>query len=192
MPKTREFHDYTNDYPLAPETKIIDGVPKLAPNLLNKRRYIVHHESLLCYLKHGLILKKIHRGVSYEEQAYMKPYIDLNTKLRTEAKDEFGVMFFKLMNNAVFGKQMENVRARSSVKIVSGESEKGKRRLRKLICNPRFKRAKVFADSNGLVSVNMGKASVVLNKPIPVGQAILDMSKVTMFEFYYDYAKPTR
>ena len=60
IPNTKEFHDYTNDYPLAPEAKLIDGVPKLAPNLLNKKRYIVHHEALQCYLKHGLILEKIH------------------------------------------------------------------------------------------------------------------------------------
>ena len=100
----------------------------------------------------------------------MKPYIDLNTRLRTESKDEFGVTFYNFANNAVFGKQMENVRARSGVKVVSGESERGKKKLRKLICNPRYKSSKVFANSGGLVSVNMRKASVVLNKPIAVSK----------------------
>ena len=138
VPDTKEFHECTKDYPLVPKTKLIGGVVKLAPNLLNKKRHIVHHTALQGYLKHGIILKKIHRGVSYEEKAFMRPYINLNTKMRTEAKNDFEVMFFKLMNNAVFGKQMENVRARLGVKIVSAESERGKRSVRKLICNPGY------------------------------------------------------
>ena len=190
VPNTKEFHKLTNDCPLAPETKLIEKVQKLAPNLLNKKRYIVHHKALRCYLKYGLVLKKIHRGVSYEEKAFMKPYIDLNTKMRIEARNDFEVMFFKLMNNSVFGKQMENVRQRSGVKVISAESEKGKKRLRKLICNPGYKSTKIFPNSGGLVSVNMAKKEVKLDKPISVGQAILDFSKVTMFEFLYGYVKP--
>ena len=114
----------------------------------------------------------------------MRPYIDLNTQKRTMVKNEFEIMFFKLMNNAVFGKQMEYVRGRSGVKVVSSETEKGKKKLRKLICDPTYKSAKVFPNSSGLVSVNMGKKVVKLNKPIAVGQANLDLSKVTMFNFF--------
>ena len=186
IPETKEFHHYTKDYPLAPETKIVNGVPKLAPNLLHKRNYVVHHKALQCYLRLGAVLKKIHRGVSYEEKEFIKEYIETNQKKREKAKNKFEKDFFKLMNNSVFGKTMENVRARSGVKLVSGASDKGKKRLRKLIANPTFKSAKVFEDSS-LVSVNMAKREVMLDKPIAVGQAILDISNVVMFNFHYDY-----
>ena len=190
-PDSKEFHDCTNCYPLAPEHKVIVNVTKLVPNLLPKRRYVEHHRALPLYLKHGLILKKIHRGVRYEERDYVRSYIELNTKMRTEAKNEFEVALFKLMNNSVFGKQMENIRACSAVVIRSGEMEKGKKRLRKLIGNLTFKSATTFANSP-LVSVNRAKAEVMLDKPIMVGQAILDISKETMYEFWYEYAKLKR
>ena len=77
----------------------------------------MHHKALQCYLKHGLILGKIHKGVSFEEKTFMKPYIDLINRLQTEAGNEFEVMFYKLMKNAIFGKQMENVRARSAGRL---------------------------------------------------------------------------
>ena len=109
--------------------------------------------------------------------------------MRTNAKNEFEVSFFKLMNNAVFGKQLESVRQRSGIKIVSGESVIGKKRLRKLISNPCYKGSKIFANSE-LISVNMAKQMVKLDKPVMVGQAILDTSKLKMFSFWYDYAKP--
>mgnify|MGYP002803451905 CR=1 FL=1 len=84
---------------------------------------------------------------------------------------------------------METVRARSNVKLVSGESEKGKRRLRKLISRPTYKSSRIFEDLS-LVSVNTAKAEVTLDEPIAVGQAILDISKTIMFDFHYGYSKP--
>ena len=86
VPRDQTFYDYTNCYPLAPEHKVINGVAKLVPNLLDKRRYIVHHSALQTYLKHGLILRKIHRGVSYMEEAFIRPYIELCTKKRQASK----------------------------------------------------------------------------------------------------------
>jgi hypothetical protein len=101
------LHDLHNDYPLAPEH--LNG--KLIPNLGNKTKYIIHHEILKFYISLGLKLTKIHRGISYEESDWLKKYIDLNTS-QTEAKNDFEKYFFKLMNNSVFGKTMENVRLR--------------------------------------------------------------------------------
>ena len=186
IPETKEFHDYTKDYPLAPESKVINGVSKLVPNLLHKRNYVVHHKALQCYLRLGAKLKKIHRGVSYEEKEFLREYIETNQKKRETTKNKFEKDFFKLLNNAVFGKTMENVRNRCGVKLVNGASEKGGKRLLKLYASPTFRGSKVFEDS-ALVSVNMAKKEVVLNKPIAVGQAILNLSKVVMFNFHYDY-----
>ena len=148
--------------------------------------------ALLClqeYLKHGLILKKIHRGVSYEEKDYIHPYIELCTEMRKKAKSEFEIGLWKLYGNRCFGKQMENVRACSGVVIASGETESGKKRLRKLMASPTFKGSTIFANSS-LLPVNQAKPTVLLDKPIQVGQAVLDLSKVEMFEFWYPFAKP--
>ena len=98
-----------NDYPLAPEKIKTGNVEKFIPNLGNKTKYVVYNEALKCYLEHELKITKIHRGIMFEESPWLKSYIDLNTKLRTEAKNDFEKDFFKLMYNSVFGKTMENV-----------------------------------------------------------------------------------
>ena len=189
VPKDQTFHDYTNCFPLAPEHKVINGVTKLTPNLLDKRRCIVHHSTLQTYLKCGLVLRKIHRGVSYTEKEFIRPYIELCTKKRQASKTDFESSLWKLYGNAVFGKQMESVHARSGVVIVSGETEKGKKRLRKLVASPTFKGAIIFANSS-LTSVNRAKPEVKLDKPIQVGQVVLDMSKSVMFGHWYGVVKP--
>ena len=131
-------------------------------------------------------LTKIHRGIRYRESNFLEEYIANNTASRKAAKNEFEKEFYMLMNNSVFGKTMENVRERSKIKIVNGrETEK----LEKLIAKHNYKGAFVFDNSN-LVSVNMGESTVVLNKPIYLGQAILDISKTLMYDFHYDYIKP--
>ena len=187
--RDQAFHDYTNCYPLAPEHKVVGGSTKLVPNLLDRRHYIVHYSALQEYLKHGLILKKIHRGVSYEDKDYIRPYIELCTEMRKKAKREFAVSLWKKFPNSAFSKQIENVRARSGVVVVSGEMEKGKKRLRKLVASPTFRSSTIFANST-LVSVNQAKPALLLDKPIKVGQAVLDLSKKEMFEFWYLFAKP--
>ena len=102
------LHDEHNDYPLAPETIIVNETPKLIPNLNDKQKYVLHYETLQTYLKYGLKLTKIHRGVKYQESDFLSKYIDSNTKSRTVATNDFEKDFFKLMNNSVFGKTMEN------------------------------------------------------------------------------------
>ena len=179
-----ELHDLHNDYPLCPERVECDkGVKKLIPNLRNKNNYVVHYKNLMQCLRLGMKLKKIHRGIKFIEAAFLKPYIDKNTNLRAQAKNNFEKDFFKLMNNSVFGKTMENIRNRVNVKLVnSGEQ------FKKLASKPNYESRKIFNEN--LVSVHMKKTSLTMNKPVYLGMSILDLSKIIMFDFHYQYIKP--
>jgi len=99
----------------------ISKVEKLIPNLNEKKKYVLHHTNLKQYLDLGLKLTKIHRGISFDEKAWSKPYIELNMNLRSKAKNEFEKDFFKLMNNSVFGKTMENIRNRVNIPLFSNK-----------------------------------------------------------------------
>ena len=179
-----ELHDLHNDYPLCPERVECDhGVKKLIPNLRHKNNYVIHYKNLMQCLRLGMKLKKIHRGIKFIEAAFLKPYIDKNTSLRALAKNNFEKDFFKLMNNSVFGKTMENIRNRVNVKLVdSGEQ------FKKLAAKPNYNGRKIFNEN--LVSVHMKKTSLTMNKPVYLGMSILDLSKIIMFDFHYKYIKP--
>ena len=179
----KELHDNHNEYPLAPERLRVNKVNKLIPNLNNKEKYAIHHRSLKQYLALGLKLIKIHRGIKFNERAWLKDYIQLNTNLRTKGTTEFEKDFFKLMNNSVFGKTMENIRNRIDVRLVTGEKE-----LEKLVKKPNFDRINIFTED--LVAVHMKKTTIKLHKPIYLGMSILDLSKTLMYEFHYGYIKP--
>ena len=105
-----------SDLPFIPERKKIEKCNKLVSNIYDKENYVIHIRALKQTLNHGLILKKVHRVIQFNQKAWLKPYINMNTKLRTEAKNDFEKDFFKLMNNAVFGKTMENVRKHKDIK----------------------------------------------------------------------------
>ena len=178
------LHDLHNDYPFCPErVECKNGVEKLIPNLRNKTKYVIHYKNLIQCLKAGLKLKKIHRGIKFIESEWMKPYIEMNTNLRTQAKNNFEKDFFKLMNNSVFGKTMENIRNRVNVKLVNTEE-----RLKKLSAKPNYKSCKIFNEN--LISVHMKKTSLTMNKPVYLGMCILDLSKTIMYDFHYNYIKP--
>ena len=119
----KDLHDLHNDYPLAPENMNINRVDKLTPNLNNKTKYILHLKNLQLYLRLGLKLTKIHKVVAFDQKDWMSPYIDMNTSLRTASKNDFEKDFFKLMNNSVFGKTMENIRNRVDVRLVNKEKQ---------------------------------------------------------------------
>ena len=99
----KELYDMHNDLPFICEKMKINKVEKLVPNLYDKKKYVIRIRALDQALKHGLILEKVHHVIEFNQSAWLKPYIDFNTKLRTQAKNEFEKDFFKLMNNAVFG-----------------------------------------------------------------------------------------
>jgi len=113
----KELHNLHNVYPLAPERIVVNKVEKRIPTLLKKEKYVLHHRNLKQYLEMGMNLTKIRLGISLAEDAWLKPYIELNTKLRTEASSEFEKDFFKLMNHSVFGKTMENIRNRVDIRL---------------------------------------------------------------------------
>ena len=113
----------------------------------------------------------------------MKPYIDVNTKLRKEAKNDFEKDFSKLMNNSVFGKTMKNVRHHRAIKLVTTNE-----RRNKLVSEQNYHTTKHISE-NFLV-IEMKKTEVTMNKPVYLGQAILDISKTIMYEFCFDYIKP--
>ena len=107
----------------------------------------------------------------------------MNTKLRTEAKNDFEKDFFKLMNNAVFGKTMENVRKHRDIKLVTTD-----KRRNQLASEPNYHTTKYFSEN--LMATELKKTKVKINKPIYLGMSILDISKTLMYEFQYDYIKP--
>lgn len=191
-----ELHDSHNDLPLAPEKMLIqdnslsdfqislrDGTPgkikKLVPHLMNRDKYIVHWTTLKYYLKKGMILKKVHRILQFWQSAWLKPYIDLNTRMRTNATTAFSRDFYKLMNNSVYGKTMENVWNRQVVKVCWN-----KRQLMRYSDKSWFR---CFQIVNSEISLCIMKQKRIhLNKPLYLGFAILDISKFMFYSNNYD------
>ena len=178
-----ELHDFHNDYPLAPERIKINKVEKLIPTLRDKQKYVLHRENLQLYLSLGLKLKWIHRGIKFREKPWMKSYIELNTDLRTKGKNDFEKDFFKLMNNSVFGKTMENIRNRVDVRLVENREK-----AQKLIAKPNLKHWVCF-DEN-LIGIHLKRIKLVFNKPVYCGMSILDLSKTLIYDFHYNYIIP--
>ena len=179
----RELHDSHNDLPFMCNRMKINRVEKLIPNLYYKRKYIIHIKALKQAIDHGLVLERIHRCIEFKQSAWMKEYIDFNTRLRTAAKNDFEKDFYKLVNNSVFGKTMENIRKHRNIKLVNNEDE-----YLKNVMKPNFKSGMLFGPD--LMGCEMGKVKVVMNKPVYLGQAILELSKMIMYEFHYDYMIP--
>ena len=179
-----ELHDFHNDFPLAPEKMILgkNKVEKLTQNLRDKEKMVLHGKNLQLYLSLGMKLKLIRRGLKFQEKNFMKNYIDKNTFLRSQAKNAFEKDLFKLMNNSVFGKTMENVRNRVTIELVK-DAEKAA----KLVNKPNFEELKIFDEF--LIAVKMRTTKVKMNKPVYVGMSILDLSKTLMFSFQYEYVK---
>ncbi|XP_068736571.1 uncharacterized protein [Montipora capricornis] len=189
----KELHDLHNDYPLAAEKvkvnkdmlsnycqeiankfKVSTGlVHKLIPTLSNKEKYVLHYRNLQLYTDLGLKITKIHRVLKFNQSPWLKEYIDFNTQKRTNAKNAFEKDFFKLMNNSVFGKTMENIRKRVDVRLVTD-----KNKLSKMAAKPTYVSSKIF--NKNLVAVHKIKETLTLNRPAYVGMCILDLSKTLM------------
>ena len=117
----------------------IDKCKKLVCNLYNKKKYVAHIRSLKQALNHGLMLKKVHRVIQFNQEAWLKPYIDMNTELRKKAKNDFEKEFFNLMNNVVFWKTMKNVRKHRDIKFVTTD-----KRRNQLVTEPNYHTTKCF------------------------------------------------
>ena len=130
----------------------------------------------------GLKLNQVHRVLEFDQSPFLKPYIDFNTQKRARAKNALEKDFFKLMNNSVYGKTMENLRKRIDVTLDTDENE-----LLKFIAKPSFVRTKIFNEV--LVAVHKKKEVLTFNKPAYVGMCILKLLKVLMYDFHYNYIK---
>ncbi|GBN09915.1 hypothetical protein AVEN_188053-1, partial [Araneus ventricosus] len=200
-----ELHHQHNCYPLAPEKTTVNhseysnyakeiltrlNLPKckpsvkLIPNLRNKEKYVIHYRNLKFYVKLGLKVTKVHRILKFQQSEWLKNYINFNTEQRQKATTNFEKDLFKLLNNAVFGKTMENLRNRVKIDLVT-EEKRGK----KLVASPTFESFQIITED--LVSVQRHKTSLFLNRPIYVGFSILDISKILMYDFHYNFIKKT-
>ena len=180
-PKT--LHDLHSDLPFLPERMEINKCKKLVCNPYDKKKYVVHIKSLKQALNHGLKLKKIHKIIEFNQEAWLKPYIDMNTELRKLARNDFEKDLFKLMNNSLFGKTMENIRKNRDIKLVTTDKKRSK-----LVSEPNYHTINLISED--LSIIEMKKTKVKMNKPIYLGLSILEISKILLYEFWYDYMKP--
>ena len=196
----KQLHHITADFPLAPETgeieqdmfseymstlhHILNPTRKYKPSrkllltLYDREHYFVHYSVLKFYLAMGLTLKKVHRVIKYKQKPWLREYIDFNSNQRALSCNDFDKAFYKLKNNALFGKTMEDVRKRINYKLVTNEEK-----LIKLARSPFFHDRDIINED--IVGVHMLKPKVTLNKPIFVGQAVLDYSKLEMYQLFY-------
>ena len=179
----KKSHDIHRDLLFLPKRMKFDKCKKLVCNLRNKNKYVVHIKSLKQALDHGLKLKKIHRIIEFNQEARLKPYIETNTELRKVAKNDFEKDFFKLMNNSVFGKTMENIGKHRDIKLVTTNKKRSK-----LVSEPNYHTINYISEDLSIIKIN--KTKVKMNKPIYLGLSILDISKTLMYEFWCDYMKP--
>ena len=160
----------------------INKSSKLVCTLYDKENYVIHIRTLKRALNQGLIPKKVHRVIKFYQEAWLKPYININTKLRMEVKNDFEKDFCKLMNNSVFGKTMEKVRNHRDIKRVTTNKQRNK-----YASEPNYQTTKRI--SKNLLIMEMKKEEVKINKLVYLVQAISDISKALMYEFWYDYIK---
>ena len=198
-----ETHEKFSDYPILPEkvkankykhsayseeiankyNMSEDKSTKLLCTLDKKEKYVIHFKNLIFALKQGVKLTKIHRIIKFRQEAYMKPYIMFNTEKRTQAKNDFEKDFFKLMNNACFGKLMENLRKRQTVKLATNDKQ-----IKKLTSKHNFISHKIIRED--MASVHLRKDIIKFDKPLIAGFTVLDLSKLHMFDFHYNTIKP--
>ena len=165
----RRLHDLHSDLPFLLKIMKIDKCKKLVCTY-------VHIRSLKQALNYGLKLKKVHRIIEFNQESWLKPYIDMNTELRKIAKNNFQKDFFKLMNNAVFGKTMENVRKHRDIKLVIKDKKRSKS-----VSEPNYHTMNYISEDLSIIEMKITK--VKMNKPIYLGFSILEISKLLMYEF---------
>ena len=179
----KRLHELYSDLPFLSERMEVNKCKKLVCHLFNKKKYVAHINALKRELNHGLKLKKIHRVIEFNQEAWLKPYIDMNTELRKVAKNDFKKDLFKLMNNSVFGKTTENIRKHRDINLVTTDKKRSK-----LVSEPKYHTVNLISED--LSIIEMKKTKVKMNKPIYLGLSILEISKTLMYEFWYDYMKP--
>jgi hypothetical protein len=204
----KELHDSHDDYPLCPENKVCVPSPemgdiavdvgllkrdqdgtlkaptnkKLVANLFDKTNHVIHYRELQVCLRNGMKLKKVHRAIAFDQSQWLRPYIEFNTDMRQKAKNGMEKDFFKLMNNSVYGKFLENVRNRREITFTTDL------KVQQRLANSQWYLGyREF--EGGLYGIERSRKKIVMNKPISIGVSILGLSKVCMFSFHYDVMK---
>ena len=177
----KELYELNKDLPFLPDRMEVNKVSQLVASVHDKNNYVIHSYALKQALNHGLILKKVHAVISFTHDAWLKPYINMNRELRTNAKNDFEKDYFKLKNNSVFGKAMENLRKHKDIRLVNND-----KKPKVLASEPNYHATKHISEDLLIIR----KRELYMNKPIYLGQAILDISKTLMYEFWHDYVKP--
>lgn len=202
-----ELHDEHNDYPLAPELKRPEPSPftveecerigikvnrapraprKLVLDLKGKKDYVLHYRNLQLYLQLGMVVTEVKRVIRFRQSAWLSDYVDFNTEKRKRGKNTIETDFFKLMVNSIFGKTMEDVRKRCQIKFFLADKWRNAMRA---LGTPYAKQFRILVPDQ-LMVMEQRKHQVVLNRPIILGQAILDISKFVMYNFHYNIMKP--
>lgn len=194
----QDIHNKHNSFPLAPERMLVESNmlskfnkqynnkifnEKLIASLYPRKKYIIHYKNLQLYLRLGMVLTKVYRVLRFRESRWMKIYIAYNSlQRRNHNQNAFKKNFYKLMSNSAFGKTMENLRNRSSIKI-AGNEDIVQKFFKKDTCKD------VILVGSNLAMMYMKKESICLNKPIYNGFSILELSKTLMYRFHYDVVK---
>ena len=158
---------------------------KLKCDWTDKKNYLIHYRMLKFYIRHGMIVEKFHEIISFEQSKWLEKYISFNTQKRNKAKNDFEKDFFKLLVNAAFGKFLENVRNRLGLELIKkGDIKKIIKQQSKLTFNG------IQKSYENYYSFTFKKNEVVMDKAIYVGFTILELSKLHMYETYYDTLQP--
>jgi len=176
------------DWQKKTKTNKNQSAAKLVCDTGDRKEYLCHYQNLQFYLKIGMKIKKVHSIISFNQKPWMSSFIKDNIKNRIEAKDKglvFLVAIFKLLNNSVFGKTMENLDKRRDINLYTSK-EMGK--IQKIISKPTFQGEKKFSDH--LIAIETGNYEKLYNKPIYIGFTILELSKLQMYKFYYEDLLP--
>ena len=179
----KRLHKLHSDLQFLSERMEINKCKKIVSDLCNKKKYVTHINLLKQALNHGLKLKKIHRVIEFNQKEWLKPYIDMNNELRKVAKNDFEKDLFKLVNNSVFRKTMENIRKHRDIKLVTTDKKRSK-----LVSEPNYHTINLISED--LSIIEMKKTKVKMNMAIYLRLAILEISKILMYEFWYDYMIP--
>nr|XP_018913796.1 PREDICTED: uncharacterized protein LOC109041820 [Bemisia tabaci] len=183
----RKIHHAHQQFPFCPEYMIppnsFSKHPKLLCTLYDKKKYVIHYRMLKLALKHGLILEKIHRGISFRQARILEPYIDKTIALRQAAKNDFEKTIFKFCCNSIYGRCLMNTRNRLDLTLCTDPEQ-----YQKLVCDNFFKRSVIYDDN--LAAVHRLKKYIKHSSPVQIAQCILDVSKCKIYEFYYEFLLP--
>jgi hypothetical protein len=198
------IHSLLDDLPLAPERSTVSddmltafmrsqlasssssdyhSQQKLLLTHLPKRHYVIHFALLQFYMKMGVIVTEVHRCVRFHQSPYFERYITFNSQQRqSTTSNELSKEYYKLKNNSLYGKTVESVRGRLNMRLCNTTQK-----VETYASRPLFQSCKIFGPS--LVGMLLLKEEVELNKPVYVGQAVLDLSKLIMYQLFYDQLK---